>query len=82
MAVSDNPGGPFEDALGKPLITRSKPGVQDVEWVFDPTCFVDDDGQAYLYFGGGPGSTVDNLRVIRLGEDNRRLRHRSHKRST
>lgn len=69
VAVSDNPAGPFVDAIGKPLITGSTPGVRDVDWVFDPTCFVDDDGQAYLYFGGGMPDTGDNLRVIRLGED-------------
>ncbi|MFZ5895155.1 MAG: glycoside hydrolase family 43 protein [Myxococcota bacterium] len=69
VAVSDSPSGPFVDALGKPLITRLTPGVEDVEWIFDPTCFVDDDGQAYLYFGGGMPGTGDNARVIRLGAD-------------
>jgi beta-xylosidase len=51
------------------LINRSTPGAEDVDWVFDPRCFVDDDGQAYLYFGGGMPDTGDNARVIRLGED-------------
>ncbi|MBN2344229.1 MAG: family 43 glycosylhydrolase [Deltaproteobacteria bacterium] len=69
VAVSDTPYGPFRDALGKPLIERSTPGVEDVEWVFDPACFVDDDGQAYLYFGGGMPGTGENARVIRLKED-------------
>jgi arabinoxylan arabinofuranohydrolase len=45
VAVSDSPFGPFEDPLGKPLVTGS----------YDPTVFIDDDGQAYLYWGGnGP----------------------------
>jgi arabinoxylan arabinofuranohydrolase len=57
------------DALGEPLITNSTPGVSDVDWIFDPGCFVDDDGQAYLYFGGGPEDTGDNARVIRLNDD-------------
>ncbi|HLV65967.1 MAG TPA: glycoside hydrolase family 43 protein [Polyangiaceae bacterium] len=69
VAVSDSPAGPFEDALGKPLIDSNTPGVQDVDWIFDPACFVDDDGQAYLYFGGGPEDTGDNARVIRLNDD-------------
>lgn len=69
VAVAEHPTGPFVDALGKPLITRDTPGVEDVEWVFDPTCFVDDDGRAYLYFGGGPDGSGDNGRVIRLGAD-------------
>jgi hypothetical protein len=44
VAISDSPTGPFVDALGKPLIAR---GRQDI----DPTVFIDDDGQAYLYWG-------------------------------
>lgn len=69
VAVSDSPAGPFVDALGRPLITRNTPGVRDVDWLFDPSCFIDDDGQGYLYFGGGPEDTGDNARVIRLGPD-------------
>ncbi len=69
VAVSDRPSGPFVDALGGALINRNTPGVEDVDWIFDPRCFVDDDGQAYLYFGGGDIDTGDNARVIRLGED-------------
>ncbi len=69
VAVADDPGGPFVDPLGKPLLTKSVPGAEDVDWLFDPACFVDDDGQAYLYFGGGPSGTGDNARVIRLNGD-------------
>ena len=69
VAVSDDPGGPFTEALGRSLVNRNTPGAEDVDWVFDPACFVDDDGQAYLYFGGGMPDTGDNARVIRLGED-------------
>lgn len=69
VAVSDSPGGPFVDALGAPLVDRSFPGVEDVEWVFDPMVLVDDDGQPYLYFGGGPDDSGPNARVVRLGQD-------------
>ena len=69
VAVSDSPAGPFEDALGRPLIDPSVPGAGDVEWLFDPSALVDDDGQVYLYFGGGPQGTGDNARVIRLNPD-------------
>jgi len=49
VAVSSSPYGPFVDALGKPLISRSNSSD------YDPTAFIDDDGQAYLYWGGnGP----------------------------
>jgi arabinoxylan arabinofuranohydrolase len=44
VAVSDRPTGPFKDAVGKPLVNRSWDDI-------DPTAFVDDDGQAYLYWG-------------------------------
>lgn len=69
VAVADDPGGPFVDPLGRPLLTPSTPGVEDVDWLFDPACFVDEDGQGYLYFGGGPENTGDNARVMRLGAD-------------
>ncbi|MEU8323935.1 glycoside hydrolase family 43 protein [Nonomuraea sp. NPDC048881] len=42
VAVSDSPTGPFRDALGRPLIENGE---------IDPTVFIDDDGQAYLYWG-------------------------------
>jgi GH35 family endo-1,4-beta-xylanase len=65
VAVSDSPTGPFTDPLGRPLVDRNTPNA-NVDWVFDPGVFIDDDGQAYLYFGGGgPG----NARVIRLNDD-------------
>ncbi len=69
VAVADHPSGPFVDPLGAPLVTKDVDGVGDVDWLFDPTCFVDEDGQAYLYFGGGPEDTGDNARVMRLNDD-------------
>ena len=44
VAVSNTPYGPFTDPLGKPLINNSSDDI-------DPTIFIDDDGQAYLYWG-------------------------------
>ena len=44
VAVSDSPYGPFKDPLGKPLISER---MDDI----DPAVFIDDDGQAYLYWG-------------------------------
>ncbi len=67
VAVADDPGGPFVDPLGEALLTKSFPNA-DVEWLFDPACFVDDDGQGYLYFGGGPDGG-QNARVVRLNDD-------------
>ena len=45
VAVADSPTGPFKDALGKPLFDN---GSWDN---IDPTVMIDDDGQAYLFWG-------------------------------
>jgi arabinoxylan arabinofuranohydrolase len=71
VAVSDKPEGPFVDPLGKPLVDKTMPNC-DVSWLFDPCAYIDDDGQAYLYFGGGKNETSPfgkNFRVIKLNED-------------
>ena len=44
VAVADSPYGPFYDPLGKPLVSSGKGDI-------DPTVMIDDDGQAYLYWG-------------------------------
>jgi hypothetical protein len=44
VGVADSPIGPFKDAIGKALI----PGANDR---IDPTVFIDNTGQAYLYYG-------------------------------
>lgn len=73
VLTSDNPTGPWEDPLGKPLITRKMQGCEDVVWLFDPAILIDDDGTGYLYFGGGiPGEEYANpgtARVVKLSED-------------
>jgi hypothetical protein len=56
VAVADNPLGPFKDALGRPLIDKANGYI-------DPTVFVDDDGQAYLYFGN------PNIWYVKLNKD-------------
>jgi len=68
VAVGDRPEGPFQDALGKAIINKNMPNC-NVEWLFDPAAFIDDDGHAYLYFGGGGSTPGVNLRVIKLNED-------------
>ncbi|NLE02136.1 MAG: family 43 glycosylhydrolase, partial [Fibrobacter sp.] len=47
VLVADSPTGPFKDPIGKALINKN--GYSDI----DPTVFIDDDGQAYLYWGNG-----------------------------
>lgn len=49
VAVSDSPTGPFKDATGHALITDETPN--DVVLNIDPAVYIDDDGQAYLFWG-------------------------------
>lgn len=54
VAVADSPYGPFKDALGKALITNDMTKYAAHSWDdLDPTVFIDDDGQAYLFWGNG-----------------------------
>ncbi|NDO89895.1 family 43 glycosylhydrolase [Cellulosimicrobium composti] len=74
-----SPLGPWVSERTSTLIDGRTPGAEDVAWKFDPAPLVTDDGDAYLYFGGGPASTSmppaerfnnpKNLRVIELGDD-------------
>jgi hypothetical protein len=61
VATARSPLGPFVDALGKPLVGKGM-GVESN--TIDPYPFIDDDGQAYLYFGNGR-----LLNVVRLKPD-------------
>ncbi len=58
VLVADSPYGPFTDPLGKQLIDS------DHLWNdIDPTVYIDDDGQAYLYWGN------PNVWYVKLNED-------------
>ncbi|WP_087508180.1 family 43 glycosylhydrolase [Cellulomonas iranensis] len=54
VGVSDSPTGPFRDAIGRPLVGNGE---------IDPTVMIDDDGQAYLYWGN------PNLWYVKLNRD-------------
>ncbi len=58
VGVADSPVGPFKD-IGHPLVEEGEGDWNDI----DPTVFIDDDGQAYLYFGN------PELRYVLLNED-------------
>lgn len=54
VAVADSPTGPFKDALGKALVTNEMTTDMKHSWDdLDPTVFIDDNGQAYLFWGNG-----------------------------
>ena len=57
VAVGDSPTGPFHDAIGKPLFDN---GSWDN---IDPTVFIDDDGQAWLFWGN------PTINYVRLNPD-------------
>jgi len=56
VAVADTPAGPFKDPLGKHLAQGATSNI-------DPTVFIDDDGQAYMYWGNG------TLQYVKLNKD-------------
>lgn len=86
VVVGGSPLGPWTDPLGKKIIpdTVSRDyiasgGFPAGMWLFDPEVFIDDDGQAYLYFGGNSQiGTAPNVqgpqnpkstRVVKLKDD-------------
>ncbi|MBF8170522.1 family 43 glycosylhydrolase [Streptomyces olivaceus] len=60
VAVADRPEGPYKDAVGAPLVSRFHNGAQPI----DQDVFIDDDGQAYMYYGGW-----GHANVVRLNPD-------------
>ena len=74
VLTADSPVGPFTDPIGKALISRETPTCAEVAWLFDPAVLVDDDGSAYIYFGGGIPSpdmikNPGTARVAKLADD-------------
>jgi hypothetical protein len=57
VAVADRPEGPYRDAIGAPLIPQFVNGAQPI----DQDVFIDDDGQAYIYYGGWGHANVAKL---------------------
>jgi arabinoxylan arabinofuranohydrolase len=56
VLVANSPYGPFTDPIGKPLVKNSNDDI-------DPSVLIDDDGQAYMYWGN------PNLYYVKLNED-------------
>jgi len=56
VLVANSPQGPFSDPLGKALVSTGSGNI-------DPTVFIDDDGQAYLYWGN------PKLQYVKLNSD-------------
>ncbi|KAI1147516.1 glycosyl hydrolase [Nemania diffusa] len=60
VAVADKPEGPYVDAIGKPLIGEYYNDAQPI----DQDVFIDDDGQAYIFYGGH-----SHCNMAKLNED-------------
>ncbi|MGC4861038.1 AbfB domain-containing protein [Micromonospora sp. DT41] len=63
VARSTSPTGGFSDPRGSSLVERGRDANTGEEPI-DPAAFVDDNGQAYLYFGGARAP-----KVVRLNAD-------------
>ncbi|KAL7908997.1 glycoside hydrolase family 43 protein [Trichoderma velutinum] len=57
VGVAEKPEGPYRDPLGRPLIGAYHNGAQPI----DQDVFIDDDGQAYIYYGGHSHANVAKL---------------------
>ena len=64
VAVADNPEGPYTDAIGAPLINVVRNGAGPM----DQDVFIDDDGQAYMYYG-----SWGECNVVKLNADMKSL---------
>ncbi|SEM04286.1 Glycosyl hydrolases family 43 [Chitinophaga rupis] len=54
VAVADRPEGPYKDARGSALVSNDMTTFIDSDKDdIDPTVIIDDDGQAYLFWGNG-----------------------------
>ena len=60
IGMSDNPAGPYEDYLGKPLIGEVHNGAQPI----DQFVFKDADGQYYMIYGGW-----GHCNIVKLNSD-------------
>jgi len=59
VAVADQPGGPFKDYLGRPLVDKFHNGAQPI----DQFVFCDNDGQFYMIYGGWRHCNVCRLKA-------------------
>ena len=68
VGVADAPGGPWQNAKedNTPLITKN---LFPEYHMIDAEAFIDDDGQAYLYWGSGLNWVNGHCFVVKLKED-------------
>ncbi|MBN2674694.1 MAG: family 43 glycosylhydrolase [Deltaproteobacteria bacterium] len=71
VATSSSPTGPFSDPIGAPLVddawemaTWNYEFDYNTAYTIDPTVLIDDDGQAYLYYG-----SFGRMVIVMLNDD-------------
>jgi len=67
VAVSDKPGGPYRDALGKPFLSHDF----SLNHEYDPTIFTEDNGDKYVIYGrdGYDGKNHIHYQIAKLSDD-------------
>jgi len=74
VITATSPLGPWTDPLGHLFIDSNTPGLKECPNPFDPGVVIDDNGDAWLSFGGGTASTGSSYmpgtaRIVKLGDD-------------
>ena len=78
VLVADKPSGPYIDVLKKPIL----PADMSANFEYDPTVFIDDDGQQYLIYGRdgylGKKKLLLHYQIARLNDDMISLAEKPH----
>lgn len=74
VITATSPLGPWTDPIGRVLIEEHTTGLSECPNPFDPGAVIDDNGDAWLSFGGGTASTGNSYmpgtaRIVKLGKD-------------
>ncbi len=74
VITATNPLGPWSDPLGQPLVFQNMPDLVNCPAPFDPGVCIDDNGDAWLTFGGGVPANNNTIhsfvpKIVKLGDD-------------
>lgn len=74
VITATSPLGPWTDPIGRVLVEQSTTGLSECPFPFDPGAVIDDNGDAWLSFGGGTAQTGSSYmpgtaRIVKLGDD-------------
>lgn len=74
VLTSTNPVTGWTDPLGKPLVDKNTPGLENCPAPFDPGVCIDENGTGWLSFGGGAPPDKAKIhsfvpKIVKLGED-------------